>query len=226
MQPPRHSRRVTIGVGRNTLKNGRDHVGNLSTLGVDDKYLDTLEEDIRMVEAEPTENQNREILKGYTRSKDGVVEACEEWCDQLRLRLSSAFGKSSQEYNSFPSARLTDARGNELKMLELMPEMLDLAEKYDEELQRAGQTCEVLERGNELTEQLRYSEDDQEVFKEEKEASTQERYGYLHRIYDMVNHINAVGREVYKDDPVNYTYFKNPWPKYGSNSDDDDAGEI
>jgi lysyl-tRNA synthetase class I len=195
------------------LGNGREHVSDLSILGVNDAYLDSFEAKLTEAEELPSAETNIVELKHITDIKDHYLEACFDWATMLRKRIKYKFGRLSDEYDAFPSAALKEARDSERKMIQLMDTLIAEARRHAAVLSEVGQDDDFVEEGELLAEYLQEAELNQEQKKVENTADTEYRQELHRELYKMTNQINRVGRDVFKDSPGKRALFAVPWPR-------------
>jgi hypothetical protein len=212
MSNPKFSEETILSVAKTTLSNARNHLNALAEFGISGEFLNEFEANIQTAEALPAEVSNRIDLRNLTRGKADALDACYQWGRKLRARLQLAFGNNSSQVKSFPSKQFNAAQSSESKMMPVMEILINIATQYQTELAAFGQTPEMLAQGNQLLENLRQSDQTQELKKDVKKSATQDRYQKFQTIYDTVNRITRVGRLVFEDDPVNRTLFESKWP--------------
>ncbi len=98
-------------------------------------------------------------------------------------------------------------------MMALMEALISLANKYQSELAGFGQTPELLAQGSELLNELRAADTAQELKKDTKKQSTQDRYQQFKNLYDTITRLNRIGRLVFENDPTNLALFESKWPR-------------
>jgi hypothetical protein len=212
MNRPAFSEETILSVARTTLANARANLTALAEFGVTAATLDQFGAAIQTAEALSRETQQRIELKDLTQTKEDAMDACYQWGRKLRLRLQLAFGKSSAEARLFPAKDFQNAVNSEHAMMAVMDVLIDLADKYKTELAAFGQTPELLAQGRDLLNDLRTADSAQELKKDTKKQSTQDRYQQFKNLYDTVNRINRIGRLVFENDPATLTLFETKWP--------------
>ncbi|MCI0516118.1 hypothetical protein L0128_23135 [candidate division KSB1 bacterium] len=212
MNRPPYPEGTILSVSKTVLANARQQVTALSEFGVNPEFLATFQKDIETAEALPSNLQNRIELKTLTRQKDDILKDAFEWGKNLYLRIQLAYGRDSAEAKLFPIDELQAAIKSEIALMGIMPVLIELAGKYQTKLVEVGQTAAVRAQGQALSEELRNIDAAQELKKDKKLQSTQERYQLFIKLYQTTNQINRVGRQVFKHDPVNLIRFRSSWP--------------
>ena len=212
MNRPGFSEETILSVAKTTLANARTHLTALAEFGVTAATLDQFGAAIQSAEVLSRETQHRIELKDLTHDKEEALDACFQWGRKLRVRLQLAFGKNSAQARSFPSKDFQNAINSEHTMMALMEALISLANKYQTELASFGQTPELLAQGSELLNELRAADTAQELKKDTKKQSTQDRYQQFKNLYDTVTRLNRIGRLVFENDPANLALFESKWP--------------
>ncbi len=216
MNRPRFSGATILSIAKTTLINARMHEAELNQYGITAAMLNQFDTDIQAAEAMPGELQNRLNLRIYTQDKDVALDNCYLWGRQLRVRLETAFGRTSPEFQSFPLRQFRNTISSEKNMMYVLETLLLLADTHKEILANFGQTDAVLVQGAQCLADLRAKDAAQEVQKDEKRKATLERHQKFQGVYDTVNKINRVGRLVFAGDATNLALFATKWPRSGS----------
>jgi len=200
-------------VAKTTLANARTNLTALAEFGVTAATLEQFGAAIQTAEALSRETQHRIELKDLTHDKEEALDACFQWGRKLRVRLQLAFGKNSSQARSFPSKDFQNAINSEHTMMAVMEALISLANKYQAELAGFGQTPELLAQGSEFLNELRAADTAQELKKDTKKQSTQDRYQQFKNLYDTVTRLSRIGRLVFENDPANLALFESKWPR-------------
>jgi aryl-alcohol dehydrogenase-like predicted oxidoreductase len=222
----KYSKRVILAEGWQKLGVARNHLDGLSLFGVTAEKLHAFEAKLTEAQSIPTDLNNRIELRSRTSAKDDLLDSCVEYGRALQIRLGLAFGRSSTEYDAYPSQEFSDARNSERLMLEVMQTIVHLAEKHADALAEYGQTTAIIAEGHQLMQDLRAADLSQEAQKDKRSSQTERRDEIFAEIYDQINDINRIGRAVYDIDPVKKAYFKSPWPKAGRQDTEKAAPEA
>lgn len=219
---------VTLSAAKRALHAGRMFEQDLAAFGLDAEYYDKFEELIAQGKAHPTEGVNRLRQQELTDNLRDSLRECHLWGRGLRLRLQNVFGKKSTQYENFPSREFNDSLHSASLMLDIMKVLIKIAEEYSVPLKSAGLTEAVIEQGRQLYQELAEAQKKKNWFRLQKAGDTVLRYEIMNELYHRVNQINAVGRNVFIQDPAKLVYFKSPWPKYGGKveAQDRDATET
>ncbi len=197
--------------GRTCLTVVRENIEKFSKYNVNAEYLDELEANI--VEGESTwdDNMERMDLKTLTSIKDDYLLKCFDWGRELSIRVKLALKKNANIQIEFPSKDLLKARHSESKMISLLEILIKIATDKDVFLAPHGQTPEVIQEGKDLLQNLRKSDYDQELKKVMKKEATDSRHKLYRKIYDTINTLNEIGRNVFSDEPEKLRLFDSPW---------------
>lgn len=189
------------------------NIESFTVFGYNHERSDVFRQDIDTAKAIPDNVKTIVDLKESTNRKNEVLDECFNWCINTKLRAKFAFGVKSEEYDLFPVKELYEARDSEEKMFLVMTSFIDIAKKKGMPLSKFGQTPEVLSEGENLKEELYSLNAKQEMKKKEKRETTKDRHEVYIRIYDTINQINEIGRNIFANDPGKLELFKSPWPK-------------
>ena len=175
MKRPQFSVELILSVSKTTLANGRENVTALSRFGITEELLNQFESDINTAEALPSGKSVLLEMKDFTQSKDDALDECFNWGRELRTRMQLVFERGSHQYQSFPSSDFIKATYSESVMMTVMPILIKIATKYQDQLSVYGQTPEVLTDGTDFLNALREADAAQEFKKDDKKSSTQDR---------------------------------------------------
>lgn len=182
----------------------------LTPKGIDQAYLDNFNlkrESVTLMKTDEKLKSERKAMTAYVKEER---EKCYKWCLSVKRTLARAFGKNSAEINEFP-ADYSRRRTSDALMIDTMPAVISLAEKYIEKLAPKGITQENIEAAKGHNTELIKRNGEQIKQDKEHESYTVERNIAQKELYDMVNEINLVGRELFEKDPVKLKYFETPW---------------
>ncbi len=220
MPRPKYSEEVILYVAKVAQEIATEFQSDLAIYGITPEWLEAFAGKIAAAEALPDEDMERVELRWLTQSKNEHLEACYWWGVRIRDRLEMRFGRDSEAFESFPAERFRQARKSERLMTRVMENLLQITERYRQELSGYGLTDAELEEGATLLEHLKAAEVTQEEGKVQKQAATQERYAVFQALYDDVNWIYKAGRRVFRGKPELAAYFRTPWPRYYSGTPD------
>lgn len=111
-------------------------------------------------------------------------------------------------------------------MSPLTETIYEIALRHAEVLKAYGQTEAVLAEGPVLMQNLRAADSAQELGKVHKLTATQVRHEMFGELESIVNTINKMGRNLFRELPANYVKFKSPWPKSGGKQSQEFRGEL
>lgn len=205
------SENTILSASQTTLDIARKDQEQLGTVGIDREYLDELESDIEAADALHSHEQNQGALGTITDAKNKLTELCYGWIRSVRSRMDRVFGVTSVEYARLPKSPAR-GKGRESIMIPAMEQAIQVAEEYHDKLQEVGQTDEDIEEGKELRTRLRAGDGKQELKKIENLSDTRIREEMFGSLYDRVNQINRVGRDLFADDPAKLARYQSPWP--------------
>ncbi len=203
-----------IPAARTCLNVCRQTIDQFTIFGITAENLDHFESLISEAENIRPEEKERIDLKMITALKDEVNKECYDWVRRLHIRVKISLGKGSAVYKMFPAKSLLKARHNDNKMVFVMEEAIEISEENATELLPHGQTPDEIQKGKDLLVKLRKTEYDQEHKKRDKKKATFCRNKLFKEIYDTVNKLNEMGRNIFSDDPENLLLFESPWPTY------------
>jgi hypothetical protein len=213
MNQPRFPESVILSVSKTTLTIARDHEDQLGTMGFNRARLNQFETEIKRAETTPSDLAKRIEIKGLTSTKNEILAECFDWGKKLFTRMEFVFDSKSPEVAAFPSKELRNAEKSENRMMKVMEPMIQLAEKHQSQLAAQGFTPEELDQGKNLLTQLRQADASQELGKDMKTATREERLELFNSLYQTVNQINKAGRLLFKNDSTKRVLFESKWPK-------------
>lgn len=179
----------------------------LSKYGFGADYFTAFEADINNAALFKSDEEiSREIVAGTALKNEKLTEAV-KWGEGIKLRLELAVPEAKIE---FP-ANFKKARKDEKIMLEVLPNISSLADKYSDELKEKGLTDEEKAQGALLRSELDSLNKAQENLKKRRPEYTAERIAAYMKLYDAVNEINKAGRLAYADSEAELLLFKTPW---------------
>lgn len=179
----------------------------LSKYGFGADYFTAFETDINDAALYKSDEEiSREIVAGTALKNEKLAEAV-KWCEGIKLRLELAVPEARIE---FP-ANFKKARKDEKTMLEVLPNICSLTDKYEVKLKERGLTDEEKAQGVLLRNELDALNKTQESLKKRRPEYTAERIAAYMKLYNAVNEINKAGRLAYADSEAELLLFKTPW---------------
>ena len=193
------------------LSPAREDVVELSTFGITEDFLNDLETRLNFFHTLPDYEQQRREIRGKTSVKNQNLAECHTWCGDFRGKLEVKDPRKKGIYRLFPNERLNDAWNSETIMVEVLKNVIDMAQDYQDELSDVGVTPEFIAQGQGLLEALRTADNIQENEKGESLETTQKRYETSQSLIDDCNRIMAAGKRVFKDNPAKYVRYDLKW---------------
>jgi hypothetical protein len=204
------SRKKLLVIAKNTLAVIIQFLVQFTVKKIDQQYCDTFEEEINTTAKLKTDD----ALKNEASAQNALVKtkckANHKWGMLLKTYLQRAFGKKGIEVEEFPNG-FEDLRTDEAGMIDTMPQVIELAKKYKTTLQAKGMDANFIEQGINLLKELDELSKADKKLESDHKAYREERHLAHLALYDKINYINSVGREIFAEDPVNLKYFDSPW---------------
>ncbi len=183
----------------------------LAEYGMNEAYFTNVDAEILTASGFKTDEEITRELKSITQQKNKKLVEAGNWGDKVKTRLALAFPKNGEIVKEFP-ANWSKVKRDETTMLEVIPNINNLIDKYSVELKKKGLPDDHKQRGVELRTEIDTLNTDQEKLKKLGPEYTQQRVAAYTKIYDRVNEINKAGREAYADSTADLVVFKSPWP--------------
>ncbi len=184
----------------------RESLADLARLGITRAWLDQFQAQIQAYEILPTDAAMLRIQRSLTADKDDTLKQCETWGNTLRDRCKFSFGPGPR--NPFPTNDFRTALRNESKMLQVLPNLIDIASQHALLLVTVGQPPEYAAQGQTLRDRLDQLNRQQEKAKRDRKVATDNRHQALKTVYEALSHLNAVARAVYRNQPTQRALFK------------------
>jgi hypothetical protein len=216
------SRKKLIETAKNTLTVILNFLVNLTPKGINQQYYDTFRDEIAAVAALKTER----ALENEAAATNATVKAMclknHKWGMLLKTYMKRQYGNKGIQLDEFPN-NFDDLRADEAGMIDTLPQVISLAKKYKRVLLTKGMDADFIEKGEALLAELDTHNSDAKKMEADHKAYREERHLAQLALYDKINYINSIGREVFASDPVNIKYFDSPWGagKKSDNKDDD-----
>ncbi len=187
----------------------------LSEFGLDSVYFNNLDEEIVTASHYMSDEEYTKKQESITVEKNAKLAEAGKWGDGVKLRLELAFPDNADVVKEFPTGKFTKAKRDEKTMLEVIPNICNVIDKYDAKLKGKKMPDDYKQQGQTLAAAIDKLNNDQETMKKNRPQYTRERVAAYQKLYDRVNEINKVGRKVYADSPADLEVFKSPWPVSG-----------
>ncbi|MCP4181447.1 MAG: hypothetical protein GY756_27100 [bacterium] len=192
----------------------RDNIDKFIKFNETDVTIDEFESDVDEAESIWDDKMERMDLKSLTSIKDEFLTKSFNWGRDLYLRVKLALSKNPNISIIFPSKDLQKSRYNDSLMISLLEILIKLAEDKSEYLAPHGLTPDVIQEGKDLLQNLRKSDYEQELKKLTRKGATDVRHKLYKKIYDKINSLNEMGRNIFADEPEKLRLFESPWTKY------------
>ncbi|MBD2101492.1 hypothetical protein [Leptolyngbya sp. FACHB-261] len=188
------------------LEFAREHIGDLALFGLTITWLDQFQTKVAAYEALPSDDALLATQKRLTAQKDNLLKQAELWGNLLRDRCQYAFGSGA--FNPFPVSSFRTAARNESKMIQVLPNLIDIASSNATALAAFGQPKDYANQGQSLRNRLDELNQQQERAKRERKAATEIRRQAARTVYTELTHLNGIARKVYRDSPAQQALFK------------------
>ena len=209
------SRKKLLEVAKTTVTVIGKFLVQLTVKGINQQYLDDFSADLNTV----VEMKTDKAIKDETSALNAMVKAkCRKsykWGMMLKKYLKRAFGKKGVELAEFP-VNFDEIKNDEEAMINTMPQVIELSKKYKSSLTTKGMSEDYDVKGQTLLDELDALNTEKSNKEKEDDAYLEQRHIAHLNLYDKINYVNDIGREVFENDPVNITFFKSPWTEKNS----------
>lgn len=188
---------------------------NLAQFGMDTVYFNNYDTDIVAASLYMSDEEYTKKQESITVEKNAKLAEAGKWGDGVKLRLELAYPDNANVAKEFPAVKFGKAKRDEKTMLEVIPNICNLIDKYGTKLKEKGMPDDYKQQGQTLAATIDKLNNDQEAMKTNRPQYTQERVAAYQKLYDRVNEINKVGRKAYADSAADLEVFKSPWPVSG-----------
>jgi hypothetical protein len=193
----------------------------LANYGLGATFFTNFEKDIITASGfKPDEGVTKNI-ESLTRKKNEKLAEAASWGDEVKVRMQLAFDEKPEIADEFPED-FSKAKKDEKLMLEVIPDINELIDKYAVELKESGLPDDWIEKGKTLREELDAANRAQGKLLSDRPQYTIHRIEAYYKLYKTVNKINKAGRIAYKDSPADLKVFESPWPAAEAKSDEED----
>jgi hypothetical protein len=201
---------VIIDTAKKKLSTAREKT-KLQKYGMGEEFCAKLESDIATAAGFKTDEEISSDIETMTTLKNNKVAEAGEWGVEVKIRMELAFEERPEVVKEFPSD-FTKAKKDEKLMLERVPNINNLIDKYAVQLQAKGLPADHKEAGIAILNQIDTLNKTQEKMKEDRPQYTVRRIEAYTLLYDTINKINKVGRKAYKKSAADLKAFSSPWP--------------
>ena len=167
-------------------------------------------------------------IKDETSALNAQVKAkckqCYKWSMMLKKYLKRTYGRKGKQMEEFP-AGFKDLKNDEEGMINTMPQVIQLSKKYKSDLVTKGMNEDYDTEGQTLLTGLDNANKDKNNKEKDDDAYLKQRHMAQLSLYDKINFVNDIGREVFENDPVNRSYFKSPWDTKNGTKKEVEVGE-
>jgi hypothetical protein len=218
------SRKKLLSIGKKMGKIILQFLVQFTPKGINQQFYDTLNDEVENVSNMKTDKQLEKEMTAQVAIVYTTCAACYKWGMKLKRYLKRAFGLKGMELNEFP-ASFDDLRFDPQGIINNMPLLFVLAEKYKTAMLTKAMDADFIDKGKAMFAEL----DTQNTLKLKMEDDNKSycvaRNMAQYALYEKINYINSVGRELFENDPVNKKYFESPWTVKGNGNEDDDKEE-
>jgi hypothetical protein len=183
----------------------------LVNYGMGKQYLADFEADILSAAGFKTDKALTAELKTTTAAKDAKLAEAFIWGEDIKIRLELAYPNNKIIAGEFPPD-FKKAKKDEALMIETIPEIATLIDKYAEKLKEKGLPDTHKQTGLDILKQLDELNTKQEKLKKDRPQYTRQRVDAYFKLYDRINKINEVGKKAYAKSPADVKAFVSPWP--------------
>ncbi len=183
----------------------------LGSYGLNVRYFVAFETNILTASGFKSDEEMKKELAFVTSQKNMKLAEAGKWGDDVKIRLELAYPDNPDVAGEFPK-NFAKAKTSETLMLEVIPNISNLIDKYSEKLLGRGLPEDHKQKGLDIKTQLDALNTQQETLKKGRTEYTRQRTAAYQKLYDTVNEINKIGRIAYADSPADLKAFTSPWP--------------
>jgi len=184
-------------------------------------FIDNLRESMEDVRAVKSDDVVVDEQSEHTDKVREKMEQCNEAYTTVAFFVRKAFDDNRSVQNQFGMNDISEARNNQLKMIQFMQSLAKTAARYKDQLVEGGINPEVIDTLPQLSEELEDANNRQEMFKKERPGITQERVKRLNKVYHMLSYVSDIAKIIYADNPAQLNKYKMPTPRTSTDSEDD-----
>lgn len=191
----------------------------LLKFGINEPYMTAFAADIVTAKSFMNDDALSDETKGVTKEKNIQLDLCYQWLGDAEFLFHKKFKKKTPQFVEFPS-KISQYADSESEMIELLPHILDLLNKYKTDL--TDLQADFISTGEAYLTDLNAKNTVQKVKKKGDTKYTAARNVADSILYEKVNEIYKAGNRAYKNDPVMKKLFKSPWPRKGNGGSGED----
>lgn len=167
----------------------------------------------------PQDNQIIDILAQKTESVNKAMEDCRKLIGKMRYFLEEAFKNNTSVLNEFGYNDYQGARSSQTEMQRFMKVLIDASAKYSVDLIAAGFDQHQIDDIQTNFDKLLTANNDQEYYKGERQAITQQRIEKMNAAWEIVLDVCKAGKIIYAENPAKYKQYVLYESQSGSGSD-------
>ena len=191
--------------------------------GINETYLTAFLADITKAKSFMNDKALKNEKKGVTQDKNVKLDLCYAWLKDAKFIYTKKFKKTDPPFIEFP-ANISSYANNESKMIDLLPSVLGLLNKYKTELTDMQE--DFIPNGQAMLQDLNEQNNMQEAKKLEDKNYTAKRRAAEIVVYNKVNEINEAGRLAYAKEPEMLKLFESPWPKVKAGKEEEPPPQV
>jgi len=174
---------------------------------------------IQTAQNAPQDNQIIDILAQKTEAVNIAVDDYRTLIKKMCFFLEEAFKDKLHILNEFGFNDYQGARSSQTEMQRFMLVLINAAAKYTAELIAAGFDQTMIDNIQANYDKLLAADRDQEYYKGERQAITQDRIIKMNSAWDYVLNVCKAGKIIYIDNPAKYKQYLLYENQSGSGSD-------
>ena len=155
----------------------------------------------------PQDNQIIDILAQKTEAVNTAVQDCRDLIGKMRFFLEDAFQDNKPVLNEFGYNDYAGARASQTEMQRYMSVLITASAKYSAELIAAGFDQLAIDKIQSTFNKLVTANNDQEYYKGERQAITQQRIEKMNACWEIVLNVCKAGKIIYADNPAKYNQY-------------------
>ena len=182
-------------------------------------FVDNFMLKIEAAEDAPQDNQIIDILAQKTDAVNQAMEDCRKLFNKMRYFLEEAFKSNTSLLNEIGYNDYGAARNSQKEMIRFMKVLVTACNKYASELIAVGFDQNQIDSIQATLDKLVTANDDQEYYKGERQAITQQRIEKMNAVWEIVLDVCKAGKIIYADNPAKYKQYVLYESQSGSGSD-------
>ena len=173
----------------------------------DQVFADAFLAAIQEAQNAPQDNQIIDILAQKTEAVNMALEDCRKLIKKMRFFLEDAFKDNKPILNEFGYNDYAGARASQTEMQRYMSVLITASDKYKVELNAAGFDQAQIDKIQTTFDKLVTANNDQEYYKGERQAITQQRIEKMNACWEIVLNVCKAGKIIYADNPAKYKQY-------------------